>query len=81
METFGLSTSSCRMDLLILSISRMDTNINAQGARHALSLLKHVDSCRWNLESTRCRLDSSSSSVHDKVRSLHLYHPEKEDLM
>jgi hypothetical protein len=45
METSGLPTSSCRMDLLILSISHMDTNINAQGTRRALSLSRHVNSC------------------------------------
>jgi len=45
MEIFELPTSSCRMDLPILSISHMDTNINVQGARHALSLLRHVNSC------------------------------------
>lgn len=32
METFGHPTLSCRMDpMLILLISRMDMNINAQG--------------------------------------------------
>ena len=45
METFGLPTSSCRMDLLILSIFHMDTSINALGMRLALSLSRHVDSC------------------------------------
>jgi hypothetical protein len=45
METFELPTLSYRMDLLILLISHMDTNTSAQVARHALSLLRHVDSC------------------------------------
>ncbi|KIM90419.1 hypothetical protein PILCRDRAFT_766288, partial [Piloderma croceum F 1598] len=45
METFRLPTLSCRMDLmLILSISCMHTNINAQGVQHALSLWRHIGS-------------------------------------
>jgi len=51
METFGFRTSSCEMmDLLILSISRMDMNMSARGVQRALSLLRRVDSCLLNLE-------------------------------
>jgi hypothetical protein len=44
MQTFGLPTSFCRMDQLILLTFHMDINTNAQDARHALSLLMQVES-------------------------------------
>lgn len=71
METFGIPTSSCRMDLLILSTSHMDTSINALACEcselqdRGMSILV-VES--WALDF------SSSLGYHDPSFSLSHYH-------